>query len=173
MFSVGMGTILWMHHFKQPGEYINIYRSYMSTGKLQLATAFILLIALNERLCVQHLPGRCSSRHRSGDQRWLFPHQGLRLLISRVGSTSIAPRSPPPSDDRYRSGHDAAILMLRTRYRLVLYICGIPAVPSLRWCSPARCGHVGHPVACLSLLATKQLVSENTSLRWWPRYRCS
>lgn len=49
-FTIGMASVLWVSYFKQPGDYINIYRSYTSTGKLQIATAFILLIALNERL---------------------------------------------------------------------------------------------------------------------------
>lgn len=52
-FSVGMASVLWVSCFKQPGDYINIYRSYTSSGKLQIATAFILLIAINERLDVK------------------------------------------------------------------------------------------------------------------------
>jgi len=49
-FTIGMASVLWVSYFKQPGDYINIYRSYTSSGKLQIATAFILLIAVNERL---------------------------------------------------------------------------------------------------------------------------
>jgi len=52
-FIIGMASVLWTAYFKQPGDYINIYRSYTSSGKLQIATAFILLISLNERLDVK------------------------------------------------------------------------------------------------------------------------
>jgi len=48
-FAVGMGSIFWLQSYKQPGDYINIYRAYMASGKLLLATAFILMFALNER----------------------------------------------------------------------------------------------------------------------------
>ncbi|CAI1211641.1 O-antigen ligase family protein [Serratia quinivorans] len=57
-FAVGMASVLWVSYFKQPGDYIDIYRSYTSSGKLQIATAFILLIAINERLDFKkHLTG--------------------------------------------------------------------------------------------------------------------
>ncbi|MCA4825841.1 MAG: hypothetical protein KJJ56_21030, partial [Serratia rubidaea] len=51
--GVGLASVLWVAAFKQPGEFIDLYRSYTSTGKLQIATAFILLYALNEPLCMQ------------------------------------------------------------------------------------------------------------------------
>lgn len=48
--AVGLGSILWVAAYKQPGEYINLYRAFMVTGKLLVATGFVLLIALNERI---------------------------------------------------------------------------------------------------------------------------
>lgn len=48
--AAGLGSILWVAAYKQPGEYINLYRAFMVTGKLLIATGFVLLIALNERI---------------------------------------------------------------------------------------------------------------------------
>lgn len=48
--AVGLGSVLWVAAYKQPGEYIDLYRAFMVTGKLLIATGFVLLIALNERV---------------------------------------------------------------------------------------------------------------------------
>ncbi|TPG57305.1 O-antigen ligase family protein [Ewingella americana] len=48
--AVGLACILWIEAYKQPGDYITIYRAYMVTGKLLIATGFVLLISLNERI---------------------------------------------------------------------------------------------------------------------------
>lgn len=48
--AVGLGSILWVAAYKKPGEYINLYRAFMVTGKLLVATGFVLLISLNERI---------------------------------------------------------------------------------------------------------------------------
>jgi len=48
--TVGLGSIFWVAAYKQPGEYINLYRAFMVTGKLLIATGFVLLIAVNERM---------------------------------------------------------------------------------------------------------------------------
>ena len=49
----GLASVLWVAYYKQPGDYINIYRAYTSSGKLQIATAFILAIALNNRINIR------------------------------------------------------------------------------------------------------------------------
>lgn len=164
MFSVGMGTILWMHHFKQPGEYINIYRSYMSTGKLQLATAFILLIALNERLCVQRLLIVVALATGLAINGYSL-YQGLRLDIPRVelnfDRATVAAYLMTAIDLVMMQ----AILMLRTRYRLVLYIAAFLLSFSALVLTGTRAAMLVYPVAvCLSLLATKQLVSRKHKL---------
>ena len=69
-----------------------------------------------------------------------------------------------------------AILMLRTRYRPALYIAAFLLSFSALVLTGTRAAMLVYPVAiCLSLLATKQLVSENTSFCWSPRchYCCS
>ena len=164
MFSVGMGTILWMHHFKQPGDYINIYRSYMSTGKLQLATAFILLIALNERLCVQRLLIVVALVTGLAINGYSL-YQGLRLDIPRVelnfDRATVAAYLMTAIDLVMMQ----AILMLRTRYRLVLYIAAFLLSFSALVLTGTRAAMLVYPVAiCLSLLATKQLVSRKHKL---------
>ncbi|HFZ1935012.1 O-antigen ligase family protein [Serratia marcescens] len=159
MFSVGMGTILWMHHFKQPGEYINIYRSYMSTGKLQLATAFILLIALNERLCVQRLLVVVALITGLAVNGYSL-YQGLRLDIPRVELNFDRATVVAYLMTAIDLVMMQAILMLRTRYRLVLYIAAFLLSFSALVLTGTRAAMLVYPVAvCLSLLATKHLVS--------------
>jgi|SRR5471030_2168101 len=48
--TFGLGNILWVEAYKTPGEYINLYRAVAVTGKMLIATGFVLLIALNERI---------------------------------------------------------------------------------------------------------------------------
>ncbi len=164
-FCVGMGTIFWMNHFKQPGEYINIYRSYMSTGKLQIATAFILLIALNERLCMQRAFIVVALACGLAVNGYAL-YQGLRLDIARVElnfdrATVVAYLMTAISLVMMK-----AILMLRTKYRIPLYVVGFLLTFSTLILTGTRAAILVYPVAiCLSLLATKNLVTRKHKLQ--------
>ncbi len=164
-FCVGMGTIFWMNHFKQPGDYIDIYRSYMSTGKLQIATAFILLIALNERLCMQRafiIVALICGLTVNG----YALYQGLRLDIPRVElnfdrATVVAYLMTAISLVMMQ-----AILMLQTRYRLMLYVLGFLLTFSTIILTGTRAAILVYPVAIsLSLLATKDLVTRKHKIQ--------
>jgi O-antigen ligase len=164
-FCVGMGTIFWMNHFKQPGEYINIYRSYMSTGKLQIATAFILLIALNERLCMQRAFIVVALACGLAVNGYAL-YQGLRLDIPRVElnfdrATVVAYLMTAISLVMMK-----AILMLRTQYRIPLYVVGFLLTYSTLILTGTRAAILVYPVAiCLSLLATKDLVTRRHKIQ--------
>ena len=158
-FCVGMGSIFWLQHFKQPGEYINIYRSYMSTGKLQIATAFILLIALNERLCMQRafivialVAGIAVNGYSL--------YQGLWLDIGRIEINFDRATVAAYLITAINLTMLQAILMLRTKYRIPLYIIGFLVTFSTLVLTGTRAAMLVYPVAVgLSILATKNLIS--------------
>jgi|GEM_PF-272072 len=50
---LGLANLLWVEVYKKPDEYIDLYRAYFVTGKILIATGFILIIALNEKLKVK------------------------------------------------------------------------------------------------------------------------
>jgi O-antigen ligase len=50
---LGLANLLWVEVYKKPDEYIDLYRAYFVTGKILIATGFILVIALNEQLKVK------------------------------------------------------------------------------------------------------------------------
>lgn len=164
-FCIGMGTIFWMHHFKQPGNYIDIYRSYMSTGKLQIATAFILLIALNERLCMQRAFIAVALICGLAVNGYAL-YQGLQLDIPRVElnfdrATVVAYLMTSISLVMMQ-----AILMLQTRYRLILYVLGFLFTFSTIILTGTRAAILVYPVAIsLSLLATTDLVTRKHKLQ--------
>lgn len=49
LFLVGLVSIIWTTIYKQPGDYITLYRQYQSTGRLQIAASFLLLVTLNDQ----------------------------------------------------------------------------------------------------------------------------
>lgn len=158
-FCVGMGSIFWLQHFKQPGEYINIYRSYMSTGKLQIATAFILLIALNERLCMQRIfivvalvTGLAVNGYSLYQGLWLdIPRVEINFDRATVAAYLMTAISLCMMQ---------AILMLRNRLRILLYVLGFLFTFSVLVLTGTRAAMLVYPVAIsLSLLMTKHLVS--------------
>lgn len=51
---LGLANLFWVEAFKKPDEYIDLYRAYFVTGKILIATGFILLITLNEQLKVKN-----------------------------------------------------------------------------------------------------------------------
>ncbi|PIJ49687.1 ligase [Erwinia sp. OLTSP20] len=55
MLLTGIITIIWIVINKQPDDYIILYRQYQATGRLQIATAFLLLFVLNEPRAWQNL----------------------------------------------------------------------------------------------------------------------
>ncbi|SFN59197.1 O-antigen ligase [Izhakiella capsodis] len=48
MLLTGIVCIIWTAIYKQPDDYVVLYRQYQSTGRLQIATAFLLAFSLND-----------------------------------------------------------------------------------------------------------------------------
>lgn len=162
---VGMATIFWMYYFKKPGEYINIYRSYMSTGKLQIATAFILLVALNERLCIQRYFVALALICGLAVNAYAL-YQGLILDIPRIELNFDRATIVAYLMTAINLLMMQAILMLRTRYRLFLYAIGFLITFSGLVLTGTRAAMLIYPVAVsLSLLATKSLVSRKHKIQ--------
>ncbi|WP_199637582.1 O-antigen ligase family protein [Serratia sp. PAMC26656] len=158
-FCVGMSTIFWMNHFKQPGEYINIYRSYMSTGKLLIATAFILLIALNERLCMQRAFVVVALATGIAVNGYSL-YQGLWLDIARIEINFDRATVAAYLITAINLVMLQAILMLRSKYRIPLYIIGFLVTFSTLVLTGTRAAMLVYPVViALSILATKNLIS--------------
>ncbi|MDJ0022947.1 O-antigen ligase family protein [Pantoea eucrina] len=49
MLLVGIASIIWTAVYKQPGDFISLYRQYQSTGRLQISGALILFFVLNDK----------------------------------------------------------------------------------------------------------------------------
>lgn len=164
-FCVGLGSILWMSDFKQPGDYINIYRSYLSTGKLQIATAFLLLFALNERLCMQRAFIVVALSCGLAVNGYAL-YQGLILNIPRIElnfdrATVVAYIITAISLVMMQ-----AILMLQTRYRLILYVLAFLLTFSSIILTGTRAAMLVYPLASiLSLLATTELISRKRKIQ--------
>jgi len=52
---LGLANLFWVEVYKKNDEYIDLYRAYFVTGKILIATGFILIIALNEQLKIKKL----------------------------------------------------------------------------------------------------------------------
>lgn len=121
--AVGLGSVLWVAAYKQPGEYINLYRAFMVTGKLLIATGFVLIVALNERIDFNRLV------------------KPAVLLLGIIVNLYVIYYSIKEGDVRSELNFDRAtvaayiitavdmlmlytLLHINTRYRLILFVLG-------------------------------------------------
>ncbi|MBH1931766.1 O-antigen ligase family protein [Serratia rubidaea] len=162
--GVGLASVLWVAAFKQPGEFIDLYRSYTSTGKLQIATAFILLYALNERLCMQR--AFIAVALTTGIVVNIYSlYQGLFLDISRVELNFDRATVVAYLITAINLVMLQAILMLKCRYRLWLYILAFMLTYSTVILTGTRAAMLVYPVVVgISILATKDLLSRRNKL---------
>jgi len=83
LFLVGMVSIIWTTLYKQPGDYITLYRQYQSTGRLQIAASFLLLVTLNERRISQRAAIIAAVMTGLAVNSYAL-YQGIHLNIDRV-----------------------------------------------------------------------------------------
>jgi len=158
-FAVGMASIFWRAYFKQPDEYIDIYRAYMATGKLQIATAFILLIALNERLNMQRMFIPLALAVGLSVNLYSL-YQGLWLHAVRVELNFDRATVAAYLISAINLMMMQAILLLRTKYRIPLYAIAFLLTFSTIILTATRAAILVYPVAiALSILANKNLIS--------------
>ncbi|VXD05352.1 O-antigen ligase family protein [Serratia oryzae] len=158
-FAVGMASVLWVFYYKQPGEYIDLYRAYQASGKLQIATAFILLIALNERICMQR--GFIIVALAAGLSVNIYSlYQGIWLNIERIELNFDRATIAAYLITAINLVMLQAILMLRTKFRIFLYVIAFLISFSALVLTGTRAAMLVYPVAVgLSILATKNLIS--------------
>jgi len=118
---LGAASMIWAPLNKQPDDYVNIYRSYFSTGKLQLATAFILLIALNERLDFQKSYIAVAIGGALAVNAYAI-YQGLWLHYPRVQLNFDRATIVAYIITAINLVMLHAVLLLKTRYRLMLFL---------------------------------------------------
>ncbi len=157
--TLSFSTLFWLVVYKAPGDYINIYRSYMNMSRLFIATAFVLLLALNERLNLQRkIICLCIA---AGIVINLYAfYQSIALRYTRVElgfdrATIVAYILTAVSLLMMQS-----ILMLKTRYRLVLYALAFMFTYASIVFTGTRAAMLLYPILIgLSVLATKNVIS--------------
>lgn len=83
LFLVGMVSIIWTTLYKQPGDYITLYRQYQATGRLQIAASFLLLVTLKERRISQRAAIIAAVMTGLAVNSYAL-YQGIHLNIDRV-----------------------------------------------------------------------------------------
>lgn len=157
--TLSFSTIFWLVAYKTPGEYINIYRSYMNMSRLFIATAFVLLLALNERMNLQRkIIYFCIA---AGIVINLYAfYQSIALRYIRIElafdrATIVAYILTAVSLLMMQS-----ILMLKTRYRLVFYALAFMLSYAAIVFTGTRAAMLLYPMLIgLSVLATKNVIS--------------
>lgn len=163
-FTVGMANILWVSHFKQPGDYINIYRAYTSSGKLLIATAFILLIAINERLNIrEHL---ISIAILTGIAINVYAiYQGVWLNIERIELNFDRSTAAAYIITAVNLVFMYCIFLLKNRYRLYIYSIAFLLTFSSLILLGTRSAIIVYPIALgISILMSKGSLSRKNKV---------
>lgn len=163
-FLFGIATIFWLVVYKQPGDYIDIYRSYMSTARLQIAAAFIMLIALNEQLNIKKyviavgiIVGITVNLYAIYQGLWKN-HDRIELNYDRA--TIVAYFMTAINLVMMQS-----IKMLRNRHRILLYLSAFLFTFSMLILTGTRAAMLAYPVLILiSIIATKGLFNSRQKL---------
>lgn len=163
-FLFGIATIFWLVVYKQPGDYIDIYRSYMSTARLHIATAFIMLIALNERLNIKKhviavgiIVGITVNLYAIYQGLWKN-HGRIELNYDRA--TIVAYFMTAINLVMMQS-----IKMLRNRHRILLYLSAFLFTFAMLILTGTRAAMLAYPVLILiSIIATKGLFNSRQKL---------
>lgn len=159
LFFLGLGVILWVASYKQNDEYINIYRAYMGTARLQIAAAFIMLFALNEKKPTKEIAIFTGISVGVIVNAYGL-YQGLWLGSSRVSlnfdrATIVAYILTAISLIMMQ-----CIMMLRIRYRLAIYAAAFTFTYSTLILTGTRAAILAYPIIIfVSVIATKNLIS--------------
>jgi len=157
--SYSFATIIWLVIQKAPGDYISIYRSYMNTSRLLIATSFVLLLALNEKLDLQRkviyfciASGVVINLYAAYQSIVL---KDIRIELSFDRATIVAYILTAISLIMMQS-----ILMLKNRFRLLFYALGFMLSFAAIVFTGTRAAMLLYPVLIgLSVLATKNVIS--------------
>lgn len=163
-FAFSMINLLWLVLYKAPGDYINVYRSYMTTSRLLIATAFVLLIANNERIDVKRYvllfclaAGIVINFYAIYQSIWLkYP----RIELSFDRATIVAYILTAINLMMLQS-----ILMLKHRFYLLYYAATFILTYSTIIFTGTRAAMLFYPVAVvLCVMATKDIISHRRKL---------
>lgn len=159
LFLLGLAIILWVARYKQQDEYINIYRAYMGTARLQIAAAFIMLFALNERIPTKKI-AIFTGIFAGVIVNTYGLYQGLWLGITRITlnfdrATIVAYILTAISLVMMQS-----IMMMRTRHRLFIYTIAFSFTYSTLILTGTRAAIIAYPIIIfISIMATKNLIN--------------
>ncbi|MFG1175471.1 O-antigen ligase family protein [Erwiniaceae bacterium CAU 1747] len=157
--TLSFSTIFWLIAYKKPGDYINIYRSYMNMSRLFIATAFVLLLALNERLKLQRkVIYFCIAAGIVINLYAFYQSIALKLIRIELGfdrATIVAYILTAISLIMMQS-----ILMLKIRHRLVFYALAFMFSYAAIVFTGTRAAMLLYPLLLgISVLATKNVIS--------------
>jgi O-antigen ligase len=159
LLLLGCTTIIWVAIYKQQDEYINIYRAYMSTARIQIATSFIMLFALNDKTITRKIAiftgifaGIIVSGYALYQGLWL---NEPRVILNFDRATIVAYIITITSLVMMQS-----IISLRIRYGILIYAAAFIFTYSALILTGTRASMIAYPVIIIiSIIATKDLIN--------------
>lgn len=163
-FGYSLITLVWLVAYKVPGDYIDIYRSYMNTSRLLIAASFILLLAINETLNLQRkIIGFCIAAGVIVNLYAFYQSiimDYIRIELGFDRATIVAYILTAISLMMMQS-----ILMLKSRYRLIFYVLGFMLSFAAIVFTGTRAAMLLYPLLIvLSVLANKDIISHRHKL---------
>ncbi|MDF7786996.1 O-antigen ligase family protein [Pantoea stewartii] len=150
-FAVGIISIIWTVMYKQPGDFISLYRQYQSTGRLQIAAAFILLVTLNEKTALQKntviaaiLCGLVVNGYAI--------YQGIYLHIQRVELNFDRATVAAYIITAVNLVFTKAVLLLKSRHRILLFLAAFTFSYAAIVLTGTRAAMLAYPVLTLIIV---------------------
>jgi len=150
-FAVGIISIIWTAVYKQPGDFISLYRQYQSTGRLQIAAAFILLAMLNVKMALQKhtvLAAIVCGLTVNG----YAIYQGVFLHIDRVELNFDRATVAAYIITAVNLIFIKAVLLLKNRYRVLLFLAAFALTYASIVLTGTRAAMLAYPVLALMIV---------------------
>lgn len=150
-FAVGIISIIWTAMYKQPGDFISLYRQYQSTGRLQIAAAFTLLVMLNVKTALQKktvLAAIISGLAING----YAIYQGVFLDIDRVELNFDRATVAAYIITAVNLIFIKAVLLLKTRHRVLFFLATFTFTYASIVLTGTRAAMLAYPVLTLIII---------------------
>ncbi|KKW51516.1 ligase [Pantoea ananatis] len=159
-FAVGFISILWTVMYKQPGDFISLYRQYQSTGRLQIAAAFILLVTLNEKKALQKHTALAALVCGLVVNGYAL-YQGVYLHIERVELNFERATVAAYIITAVNLVFIKAVLLLKSRHRVLLFLAAFTFSYAAIVLTGTRAAMLAYPVLTLIIVLMSTHIISN------------
>jgi O-antigen ligase len=150
-FAVGIISIIWTAMYKQPGDFISLYRQYQSTGRLQIAAAFVLLAMPNTKIALQKNTVLTALVCGLAVNSYAI-YQGVFLHIARVELNFDRATVAAYIITAVNLIFIKAVLLLRTRHRVLLFLAAFAFTYASILLTGTRAAMLAYPVLALMIV---------------------